>query len=141
MEEKNKIVSRFVVQHSHLDLFGHMNNVAFFRVLEDARWDWMLQRGFNGLDEVKTTGKGPIILEANARFRKEMKLGESFTISTAWQSFRKKIGILEQVIKNANAEEVCRAHLTLAIVDLTTRKIITPDSRWREVFAIPDRED
>ena len=36
----------FVVQETHLDSFGHMNNAVYLEIFENARWDFIHNRGF-----------------------------------------------------------------------------------------------
>ena len=67
----------FMVLEAHLDTFGHVNNATYLQLYEEARWDFITNNGY-GLDRVKETGIGPIIVEVNLTFKKELEIGKRY---------------------------------------------------------------
>lgn len=117
------------VRESHLDTFGHMNNAKYLEILEEARWDLITKGGF-GLKDIMAKKIGPVILEVNLKFRKELKLREKIKIVTHCPKQEEKIGLIDQRIINEKGEEAAIAMFTYALFDLNTRKIIAPTPEW-----------
>jgi thioesterase III len=118
-----------MVKESHLDTFGHMNNAKYLEILEEARWDLITKNGF-GLKDIMAKKIGPVILEVNLKFRKELKLREKIKILTHCSKHEGKIGYIEQKIINEKGEESAIAVFTYALFDLSLRKIIDPTPEW-----------
>ena len=69
----NKIFEYTVlILESHLDSFGHMNNATYLKLYEEARWDFITANGF-GLEVIQREQKGPVILDLQVRFKREIK--------------------------------------------------------------------
>ena len=62
-----------VIRENHLDTFGHVNNATYLQLLEEARWEFITSRGYD-LNYVQKVGIGPVILEINMKFLKELCL-------------------------------------------------------------------
>src|SRR4051812_17059272 len=92
-----------VIREGHLDTLGHVNNAVYLDLFEEARWDLITQGGY-GLEEVKKRQKGPVILEVNVKFRKELHLREKILIRTRVLEMGSKIGRLEQILLNEAGE-------------------------------------
>ena len=42
----NIFVYYLIIRESHLDTFGHLNNATYLQLFEEARWDYITNRGF-----------------------------------------------------------------------------------------------
>ncbi len=71
---------QLLIREQHLDSYGHVNNATYVSLFEEARWEMSTQRGY-GYNKIQESGKGPIILEINLKFLKEVTLRETVTIS------------------------------------------------------------
>jgi thioesterase-3 len=118
-----------MIKESHLDTFGHVNNAKYLEILEEARWELISKNGY-GLKDVAARKIGPVILEVNIKFRKELKLREKIKILTHCTKQEGKIGYIEQTIVNEKGEDSAVAVFTYALFDLTLRKIIDPTPEW-----------
>src|SRR6185437_11302440 len=78
-----------ILEH-HLDTFGHVNNAAYLEILEEARWEMVTQNGY-GIDKIRETGLGPVILEIKIQFHRELKLREKITVESHITSHEGKI--------------------------------------------------
>lgn len=116
------------IKESMLDSFEHVNNAMYLTILEEARWDLITRNGY-GLEKIMETRIGPTILEINIRFLKELKLGDEITIETYAESYVKKIAVIKQTIFRGT-EICCTTEITMALFDLTERKIISPTEDW-----------
>jgi thioesterase-3 len=118
-----------MIKESHLDTFGHVNNAKYLEILEEARWHLITENGF-GLKDIMKNKIGPVILEVNLKFRKELKIREKIKILTSCTKHEGKIGYINQKIMNEKGEEAAIAVFTYALFDLTHRKIIDPTPEW-----------
>lgn len=125
-----KTIHRYpiLVKEINLDLYGHVNNATYLTFFEEARWDFINQHGF-GVKTINETGFGPIILEANIKFIKEILLRQEVIIETVFVSAEKKIGKMKQRMLRGT-EECCVAEFKLGLFDLKNRKLVYPTPEW-----------
>lgn len=60
-----------IIKETCLDSFNHVNNAVYLTLFEEARWDLLTTNGYD-LKKIKETGLGPVILEINLKFSKEL---------------------------------------------------------------------
>jgi len=120
---------KFFVREWMIDTYGHLNNVNYFGVMEEARWQMSTESGL-GWDRVREVGKGPIILSIDIQFRKEIKLREEVTIFTQFDRFEGKIGYLNQTFRKTNGQRAAMANLRMAVFDIRERKMVDPSPEW-----------
>jgi acyl-CoA thioester hydrolase len=120
---------RMLILESHIDTFGHVNNAAYLQILEEARWDLITRNGY-GLDEVQRRRIGPIVLEANLRFARELRNRQAVTIRSWLDSHSGKVGKFAQQVLDDAGELCCDAMFTIGLFDLTARKLIRPTPEW-----------
>lgn len=117
-----------MIRESDLDVFGHVNNATYLTLFEEARWQIITERGF-GLKHVMTTGIGPVILEINIKYIKELQVREEVVIESESLPYENKVGRLNQ--RMMRGDEVCSvAEITYALFSLKERKIILPTEEW-----------
>lgn len=135
MAQASTAIYKLLVRELHLDTFGHMNNAMYLSILEEARWQLITERGYS-LKEIQRRGQGPVILEVNLKFLKELKLREEIEIHTSLIDYPGKVGRLKQEILNSKGELSAEAVFTLALFDLKERKIIEPTPEWRKAVGL-----
>ena len=118
-----------VIKEFHLDTFGHMNNARYLDLFEEARWELITQRGF-GLEQVQKSKTGPVILEVNLKFLKELKLRETIQITTKVLSYEGKISRLQQQMIKSDGSVAAEAVFVVGFFDLKARKLILPSPEW-----------
>jgi acyl-CoA thioester hydrolase len=126
-------IYRKQILEQYLDSYGHVNNSSYLILLEEARWDLVESKGC-GYEYVQKTQKGPVVLEVNLRFVKELRLREWVTIETQLLNYSGKIGELEQYIKKQDGELATTAFIKFGLFDLQKRKLIEPDENWKRAF-------
>lgn len=130
--------SEFVISESGLDSFGHLNNSMYFRYFEDARWNLLRPTNFSQ-KKIMERRKGPVLLEASVRFRRELSGGERVEIQTQIQSYEGKIAKLHQkMIALETGTLHAEADYTMGFFDLERRKLIEPTEEWLSALG---RED
>jgi YbgC/YbaW family acyl-CoA thioester hydrolase len=116
------------IKESHLDMLGHVNNATYLNLFEEARWEIITENGF-GIEKMRATGLGPVILEITIKYLKELRLRDSIVIETQFNSYEKKIGkILQRMLRGDDV--CCTAELTFGLLDLKQRKLIMPTEDW-----------
>ncbi len=119
-----------LIRESHLDTFGHVNNATFLQLFEQARWDIIDARGY-GLRKIEETGLGPVVLEIQIRFSREIRLRETIEIrseTAAWNG--SKTMSMTQSMFNAKGEACCVAQFLFGLFDTKQRKLVRPTPEW-----------
>lgn len=126
---------KVLIREQYLDSYGHVNNANYLTLFEEARWEIITQRGY-GYKKVHETKKGPVILELNLKFLKEIKLRETITITMEMISYDSKICHLYQRMIKENGDIASELKVTTALFDLVERKIIAPTPEWKEAVGL-----
>jgi len=121
---------QFQVLEGHLDTFGHVNNATYLELYEEARWQFITEGGF-GLDKIKETKIGPVILEINLKFKKELTNRETITIESKSISNDSRLVMeLSQKMIKDNGDVASTLELKVGVMDLTKRRLIEPPKEW-----------
>ena len=128
-----------LIVEAHLDTFGHVNNATYLQLFEQARWDMITRRGF-GLDAIHQGRRGPVILDVFVKFRAELKNREEVVIESRLDSYKKKIGKLQQVIRKSDGSVACEAAFTIGLWDLDERKLLLPTPLWLSALGVETTE-
>lgn len=125
------------VTDEDLDLFGHVNNAAYLKMYEEARWDLITGNGF-GVKEIRERQIGPTILEVRLRFKKEVLGRQRVLIRSRTTEYKSKLGRIEQVMLRADGEIASTAEFVFGLFDLKARKLLRPTPEWlRAVGVVP----
>ncbi len=129
---------QFTVLESHLDTFGHVNNATYLTLFEEARWDIITRRGW-GLKEVMKKKIGPVILEANIKFKKEVTNRELITVkSSCGESLNKLVMTFHQEMIKEDGSVAAILDLRVGLMDLALRKLIEPTPEWRHAIGLKE---
>ena len=123
-----------LIRESHLDTYGHVNNAVYLTLFEEARWQIITDRGY-GFKRVHETKKGPIILEVNLKFMKELVLREKIRITLEVMFYKGKIFQMRQTMVKPNGEIACQMDCIAGFFDLAERKLILPNEEWLAAIA------
>ena len=117
------------IKEFHLDTFGHVNNAIYLELYEEARWEFITENGY-GLDKIRSTGLGPVILEINIRFIKELRLRENIIIHSQTGDYSGRVGIIKQWITDAGGAICSEIELKMGLFDTHKRKLVEPTEDW-----------
>lgn len=137
---RNRIFeSEILIRESLIDSFGHMNNSKYLELFEQARWDIIQDRGFS-VAEILKNGLGPVVLEVNLRFTKEVRLREKIKIVSEVEPDEnpKKTMVMMQTMQNAQGEVCCHARFVFGLFDLKARKLVAPTPAWSRAIGLTD---
>ena len=117
------------IKESHLDTFGHVNNAVYLQLYEEARWEFITAHGY-GLERIQKEQKGPVILEANIKFIKEIKLREKIRITFDVVESRSKLMVIKQAMLKENGDLASELVITIGFFDMLERKLIPMTEEW-----------
>lgn len=123
-----------ILEH-HLDTFGHVNNAVYLELYEEARWDFITRNGW-GLDKIQESKIGPVILEVNVRYRRELKNREWITIRSQSEEIKGKLMMLRQEIIKEDGKPASDALYTVGLMDLKERSLIPPTQDWLQAIGV-----
>jgi len=126
-----------LIRESHLDSFGHMNNAAYLVLFEEARWEFITRNGY-GLKKVQELQQGPIVLELNLKFRKEITLREKIKITVELLETKKKISRFRQAMIKEDGTVATELELVFGLFDLRTRRLIEPTTEWKRAMGLKE---
>ena len=118
-----------------MDSFGHMNNAAYLVLFEEARWEFITRNGY-GLKKVQELQQGPIVLELNLKFRKEITLREKIKITVELLETKKKISRFRQAMIKEDGTVATELELIFGLFDLRTRRLIEPTPEWKKAIGL-----
>ena len=140
MEKNSSQVHEYSLRilERHLDTNGHVHHAVYLEILEEARWEMITQNGY-GLKRIQETGIGPVILEIQIRYGRELRLREKIRIRTQVKEYSKKIAFISQEILNEESQVCCNVEYKFGLFDLNTRKLILPNEEWLKALGVHQR--
>ncbi|MBP9682132.1 MAG: acyl-CoA thioesterase [Bacteriovorax sp.] len=129
---------KLILEH-HLDTFGHVNNAVYLSLYEEARWDFITKNGF-GIKEILESKVGPVLLDLQLTFKSELGNREKIKIiSQARTEMRNKFVMqLDQKMVKENGKVASSITLSVGMMDLKERKLITPSAEWLKALGVEE---
>lgn len=129
----------FLIRETHIDIFGHVNNATYLQIFEDSRWDFLTAQGY-GLGQILHFKKGPVMLDCQIRFLKELHARDEITLTlenaTTDTKAHQKVFKLRQQMIDAQGEIACDAVFSYGLFDIQTRRLIEPTPEWKAAMGI-----
>ena len=123
------------IKEKHVDSLGHMNNATYLELMEEARWDLISSRGYD-FKTIQKTQQGPVILEVNLKFLKEIHLREKIKITIEMMDYQGKIGRLKQQMLKEDGSVAAEAIFVFGLFDLKARRLIEPTEAWKQALGM-----
>tara|TARA_R110000868_G_scaffold377142_7_gene642422 strand:- start:3757 stop:4152 length:396 start_codon:yes stop_codon:yes gene_type:complete len=119
-----------LINESHLDTFGHVNNAKYLELYEQARWDLISGNNY-GLEQIKTLKIGPVVLELDLKFKREIVNREIITIESRPQEITHPLIMeIHQSMVKGDGTVASSIVLKVGLMDLQKRKLIAPTKEW-----------
>ncbi len=126
-----------------MDANGHVNYAAYIDAAGDLRYRFFTEHGYPP-QRFQDLGMGPVYTDIHARFLREVRIGETITITYALAGLSANGGrwkVHHDVLK-ANGKKAVSIDLEGTILDLATRKPALPPADLLDIFAqIPRAQD
>lgn len=121
------------IEPKHIDGYGHVNNAVYLQLFEQARWDW-ISKGGGSRDMIEALGVGPVVVQIEIRFSRELLVNENIIIKSANEGTLGKTYWLSQTIYKDNGDIACKSRFRLAFIDIKKRVIVDPPQKWIDVL-------
>jgi len=119
-------IHRIKVRSHDLDSFGHVNNAVYFNYLEEARCEYLEQRGlsFNSFSEWKAFA---FVVGAEIRYKSPAKFGDVLEVRGVISSMKKSAFAIDYEIYNETSQKPgAIARMTFAFVNENGKLIPMP---------------
>jgi acyl-CoA thioester hydrolase len=114
----------------HLDFYGHVNNAVYLELYEEARWDFITKGGY-GHDRIQKDKCGPVLIELNLTFKRELKNREKIMIeSTSLEMKNKFVMQLEQKMIKDDGKIASVLLVNVGLFNMSERKLMLPNPDW-----------
>ncbi len=130
----------YEIRWSDLDANGHVNYAAYIDAAGDLRYHFFTAHGFPP-EKFEEMGLGPVYTTIHADFFREVRMGETVTLTYALSGLSPSGGrwkVHHEVLKS-NRKKAVSIDLEGAILDLSTRKPVLPSPELLQVFNLVPR--
>ncbi|MFH7244767.1 MAG: acyl-CoA thioesterase [Spirulina sp.] len=115
---------RVVVHPHHTDYAGIVWHGTYIAWLEEARVDYLKQHNLTFADWLKAGVDLPVV-DISLRYRQSLRLGDEALVLARTAPFKGVRLVWEYQIINAASKDICvEGTVTLATVDLTSRRVL-----------------
>lgn len=131
---------KYEIRWSDIDANGHVNYAAYIDAAGDLRYHFFTSHGFPP-ERFEQLGVGPIYTAIHANFLREVRMGETVTITYALAGLSPKGArwkVHHDVLKS-NGKKAVSIDLEGAILNLSTRRPALPIPELLQVFNIVPR--
>jgi len=139
----NEYSRTYQIRWSDLDANGHVNYSAYINAAGDLRYGFFSEHGFPP-EKFQELRIGPIYTAIHARFFREVRMGETVTITYAMSGLSPQGGrwkVHHEILKS-NGKKAVSLDLEGAILNLVSRKPALPTAELLQTFnLIPRAKD
>ena len=131
----NEYSMPYEIRWSDIDANGHVNYAAYIDAAGDLRYHFFKEHGFP-TERFQELGIGPVYTAMNVRFFREVRFGETVTITyllAGLSPLGARWRVHHDVLK-ANGKKAVAIELEGTILDLTSRKPVQPMPELLEIF-------
>lgn len=129
---------RVAVRGYELDVNGHLNWAHYLHYAEHARWECLRAAGLP-FEVMVGAGLGPVNLEANVRFLRELRDGDEVDVGCEFVWGEGKTYRVRQEFTRPGDRELAAEVTTVSgVIDQEKRRLVTdPAGRLRALAAAP----
>jgi acyl-CoA thioester hydrolase len=130
----------YEIRWSDLDANGHVNYATYINAAGDVRYHFFWDHDFSS-ERFEQLGMGPVYTAIHAEFLREVRLGETVTITYAVSGLSPQGGrwrVHHDILKS-NGKKAVSLDVEGVILDLTTRKPVRPSLELLQVFGLIPR--
>ena len=118
---------------SEMDLFGHVNNVMFFKYIQASRVNYWETTGISELYE--QTGTGPILASAACQFRQPLHYPGTIVVQARADFIKNTSFGLHHRILNEKGEIAAEAQDVIVMFDFAKNKKVPFPQHLREAIS------
>lgn len=131
MSEMKFFIHKTNITEDALDSLGHVNHAYYLTLFEYARWEILEKKNLRE-KLMKEMNIGPIILEANVKYRSELKLNDELEIHSRFEPYKRDLIFKAVQTMYSNGNIASEGEYIVSFMDLKERKMCTIPSDMRE---------
>ncbi|MFD4526507.1 acyl-CoA thioesterase [Streptomyces sp. NPDC058470] len=121
------------------DVQGHLNQSVYLQYAEHARWSILHAAGISQT-ELMGKGVGPVVLETNIRYLRELRAGDEVEVTCGFVWGEGKTFRLEQTIRRTDGTVSAELTSVGGLLDLKERRLVAdPREYFRALTTDPER--
>jgi len=130
----------YEIRWSDLDANSHVNYAAYIDAAGDLRYRFFIEHSFPP-ERFAQLGIGPVYTALQARFLREVRMGETITLTYALSGLspRGATWKVHHDVLKSNGKKAVNLDLEGTILDLTTRKPVAPTQELLATFNLIPR--
>lgn len=126
------------VRGYELDVQGHVNQAVYLQYAEHARWEFLIAAGLQS-DKLAAARIGPVVLETTIKYRRELRGGDEFRVTCAFEWGTGKTFRVRQEMIRADGTLSAEVVGVGGVLDLDARRLVAdPADRLRALAEKPE---
>ena len=126
------------VRMFEIDAQGHLAGSAYVDYANQAFWEKLRTAGID-IDALIASGIGPVILETNIKYRRELKAGDDVEIECNLHFKPGKTFLTQCIFHRSDGHVAAELESVCGLLDLSQRSLLAdPAARWRAVATRPE---
>ncbi|GEC03568.1 thioesterase [Streptomyces spinoverrucosus] len=128
---------RVTVRGYETDVQGHLNQAVYLNYAEHARWSLLQAAGITQAGLVGT-GVGPVALETNIRYLRELLAGDEVDVTCAFEWGEGKTFKMRQTIRKTDGTVAAELVGVGGLLDLKERRLLAdPQAYFKNLATDP----
>jgi acyl-CoA thioester hydrolase len=128
---------RITVRGYETDVQGHVNQSVYINYAEHARWSLLQAAGITQTQLVNS-GVGPVALETNIRYKRELLAGDEVDVTCAFEWSGGKTFGIRQILRKADGTVAAELTSVGGLLDLKERRMVAnPQDHFKELATDP----
>jgi acyl-CoA thioester hydrolase len=128
---------RITVRGYETDVQGHVNQSVYINYAEHARWSLLQAAGISQAD-LLGRGVGPVGLETNIRYKRELLAGDEVDVTCVFEWGGGKTFRIQQTIRKTDGTVAAELTSVGGLLDLEKRRMIAnPHDYFKELAKDP----
>ncbi|MBL7812962.1 MAG: acyl-CoA thioesterase [Bacteroidetes bacterium] len=135
----NIYTTRLSVRPDDIDLFQHVHSSRYIDYVLAARFDQMERCYGCSMQEFMQAGYGWVLVSTEMHFKRPLKMGDTFDVSTHLKSFEKrKAHVVFDILHGSTGKSCCSGWALYTLVKLDTGKPAEIPDWVLERYSLPD---
>jgi acyl-CoA thioester hydrolase len=130
----------YKIRFSDIDANGHVNNAAYVNAVDEVRFQFFAEQGFP-VERFNHFGIGPIYTRITTQFLREVRMGETVTITLALSGLS-PLGMLWRFhhdILKSNGKKAVTIDMEGMVLDIANRKAVPSNPELMQVLSVCPR--
>jgi acyl-CoA thioester hydrolase len=125
LPEQFSFTAKIRIRIGDINRAGHLSHVNLVAILEEARAQFMVERGFENEVSIAQHQTGFVLGDLAVVYKKQGFYGQTLEVSIAAMDFQEKsFDLVYQVRESTGSQELARAKTAILVYDYQSQKVI-----------------